>query len=312
MRKLALLLFLIVPFVAKAQEQDTTYWRKGFAANAAFSQLSLTNWASGGQNSVALNSQLTLFADYEKDRTSWKNLIDLAYGFIQQKDDGYRKSDDKIQVSSEFGYLISRRPSLVKWTTLIDFKTQFDHGYNYPNDSVKISDFMAPGYLTVVTGIKYSPRPFFTVLYSPLSGKLTFVNDDILANAGAFGVEPAVRDANGAIIRDGKKLNSEFGTYLRVIFEKEIFKNGQLFSRAEFFTDYLMDFGIIDVNWESKLDMKINGWLSASLILHLIYDRDIRFEVTDSNGVVTGTEDRVQFKQYLGIGFKYALSNRDS
>jgi hypothetical protein len=71
-----------------------------------------------------------------------------------------------------------------------------------------------------------------------------------------------------------------------------------------------MDFGIIDVNWESKLDMKINNWLSANLILHLIYDRDIRFEVTDANGIITGTEDRIQFKEYLGVGFKYNVSNR--
>ena len=306
------LLFLIllpVSFQAKSQE-DTTYWRNGLSSTVAFSQLSLTNWASGGQNSIALNSGILLFAEYAKEKISWKNKIELAYGFIQQKNDGYRKSDDKISASTEFGYLIGRKPDRTKWITLLDFKTQFDRGYNYPDDSVKISDFMAPGYLMVVTGLEYSPKPNFTILYSPLSGKLTFVNDQQLANAGAFGVEAAVYDLNGILLREGKNLNPEFGTYMRVQYEKEVMKNVTLFSKAEFFTDYLMDFGIIDVNWESKFDMKINSWLSANLILHLIYDRDIRFEVADANGVVTGTEDRIQFKEYLGVGFKYSVSNR--
>lgn len=304
-------MFMLVPvsFLAKSQE-DTTYWRAGLSSTIAFSQLSLTNWASGGQNSIALNSGLTLFADYAKEKISWKNKIDLAYGFIQQKDDGYRKSDDRIIVITEFGYLISRKPNRMKWTTMIDFKTQFDKGYNYPNDSMKISDFMAPGYLTIVTGLEYSPKPHLTVLYSPVSGKFTFVNDQRLSNAGGFGVEGAVYDIDGILIQDGKNLNSEFGSYMRVQFEKEVMTNVTVFSKAEFFTDYLMDFGIIDVNWESKLDMKINNWLSANLILHLIYDRDIRFEVTDANGIITGTEDRIQFKEYLGVGFKYNVSNR--
>jgi hypothetical protein len=136
------------------------------------------------------------------------------------------------------------------------------------------------------------------------------VNDQRLANAGAFGVTPATYDTNGMLITKGENINFEFGTFMRIQYEKEVAENVILTSKAEFFTDYLMDFGIIDVNWESKLDMKINSWLSAALILHLIYDRDIRFEVTDASGTVTGTEDKIQFKEFLGIGFKYAVSNR--
>lgn len=318
MRKTFLLLIIMIScLTANAQQdsttvkKDTTYWKTGLSTGIAFSQLSLTNWSSGGQNSIALNAGLLLSAEYTKKRISWKNKVDLAYGFINQQEDGYKKSDDKINVATEFGYLFSPRPNKIKWTSLIDFKTQFDNGYKYPNDSVRISGFMAPGYLTISTGLEYSPKPHFTILYSPLTGKVTFVNDQRLANAGAFGVTAATYDQNGVLLTEGETVFGEFGTFLRLLYDKEIFKNGKLTSKAEFFTDYLKSFGTIDVNWENKLDMKINSWLSATLILHLIYDKDIKFDKTDANGVVIGTEDKVQFKEFLGIGFKYAVSNRE-
>jgi len=305
-----IVILLFVTLGAYAQ-QDTTYWTRGFTATANLSQLSLTNWSAGGQNSVALNSGLFAFAQYTKANLSWNNKIDLAYGFINKKDDGYVKSDDKINVTTEFGYLFSPRPNRWKWTTLLDFKTQFDAGYNYPNDSVKISGFMTPGYLTIVTGLEYSPRKFITFLYSPVTGKLTFVRNQRLANLGSFGVDPAVYDTNGVLLQEGSNLNSEFGTYFRILFEKEIIEHTTLRSKAEFFSDYLNDFGTVDVNWETNLDMKINSFLSATMVFHLIYDKDIRFDKTDASGTVIGTEPRVQFKEFIGIGFKYSYANRE-
>ena len=117
-------------------------------------------------------------------------------------------------------------------------------------------------------------------------------------------------DINGSLLRNGKNTNGEFGTFFRIQVQKDFDERIKIASRAEFFTDYLKDFGVIDVNWETKLDMKVNKWLTTSLILHLIYDRDIRFDETDAAGMVTGTEPRVQFKEFLGIGFNYNLSNR--
>ncbi|MCK7540534.1 MAG: hypothetical protein MZV63_61400 [Marinilabiliales bacterium] len=46
-----------------------------------------------------------------------------------------------------------------------------------------------------------SQHPEFTLFLSPLTSKNTFVNDDLLSAAGAFGVEP------------GKKFRSELGAY---------------------------------------------------------------------------------------------------
>ena len=64
---------------------DTTRgWKTGgvFAVNLA--QTSLTNWASGGQNSVAINGMASVFANMIKGKSRWDNSLDLGYGLLKQ------------------------------------------------------------------------------------------------------------------------------------------------------------------------------------------------------------------------------------
>lgn len=78
---------------------------------------------------------------------------------------------------------------------------------------VVISDFLAPAYLSLALGLDYKPSDWLSVFLSPATGRATFVNNQMLANDGQFGVTAAVRDANGAIIEPGKKMRLEFGAY---------------------------------------------------------------------------------------------------
>jgi len=51
---------------------DTTLgWKKGgvFAVNLA--QTSLTNWAAGGENSIAVNGIVALFANLKQGKSRW-------------------------------------------------------------------------------------------------------------------------------------------------------------------------------------------------------------------------------------------------
>ena len=52
----------------KKEKQDLPDgWQKGGLFSIGFNQLSLTNWAAGGQNSLSGNSLINLFADYKKE-----------------------------------------------------------------------------------------------------------------------------------------------------------------------------------------------------------------------------------------------------
>jgi hypothetical protein len=275
---------------------DTSYWATGFKGVFTLNQTSFSNWQSGGDNSVALNSIIRLFANYNRDRISLANSLDMSYGFSDTKSQGFRKTDDNLLFVSSFGYKINRGESKLFWTSSVIFNSQFDDGYNYPNDSVAISGWMAPGYLTVNTGLQYKKGDYLSLIYSPVAGKWTFVQDDALAASGAYGVEP------------GKNVRTELGTTITLAFNKELVKNITYDTKLGLFTNYQENFGNIDVNWNNIFLLKINDWLSSTLVLHFIYDDDINIARVDDNGDPTGqVGPALQFRQAFGLGLTIDL-----
>ena len=224
MRKiLPILIACVISFTVSGQENapsDTSYWLSGGAGTITFSNVSLSNWAAGGQNSVALNSYFAYFANYNRNRTSWDNSLDLGYGLLKQGDAEFVKSDDKINFATKYGYRIKENNSRWYFSALLDFKSQFAEGVDEA-DSV-ISRFLAPGYLVVATGIDYKVNDVFSMNVAPVTGKFTFVTDDALSAAGAYGVDP------------GSKARAELGAFVRMKFKKDIVKNVNYETRLEF------------------------------------------------------------------------------
>ncbi len=293
MKKILLVVTALLPLFATAQKADTTYWRIGGVSSLSFSQVSLTNWAAGGNNSVAFNSYFSIFANYKKDRSIWENSLELGYGLIKQGDASFEKSDDKINLTTKYGRSLS--PSSKKWYWSMNFnlRTQFAEGFAESDPNTPISRFMAPGYIVIAMGLDYKPSEYFSLSYAPLTGKMTVVNDDALSAAGAFGVKP------------GEKSRGEFGSYLTAQFKKDIMENVNFESKIQLFSNYTQNPEYIDVNWENALLMKINKYLSASLINQLIYDEDIDIPTFDEDGNQIGAGPKVQFKNIFGVGFTY-------
>jgi hypothetical protein len=133
---------------------------------------------------------------------------------------------------------------------------------------------------------------------------MTVVNDQFLANAGAFGVEKATFDGLGNVLTAGKRFRVEFGAYVKLKFNKTVAKNIDLKSKLELFSNYINNPQNIDVNAEAMFTFKVNSWFSASLQWSVIYDDDIN--IRDANGQVG---PRTQFKSVLGIGISYKMKN---
>jgi hypothetical protein len=277
---------------------DTTQgWKKGGVVGVNLAQTSLTNWAAGGQNSLAINGITSLFANLKRGKSVWDNSLDLGYGLLKQgSDPDFMKTDDKIDLLSKYGREAFKN---FYYAALVNFKTQMTPGYNYPNDSVKISDLFAPAYLLGAVGMDYKPNTHFSAFLAPLTSKFTFVTDKVLSDAGAFGVDP------------GKTVKSEIGGYIRVIYTKndfksEFMKNISLTSKIDLFSNYLDNPQNIDVSWESLIAMKVNKYISVTFTTHLIYDDNIKISI-DSNedGIIDHKGPRTQFKEILGVGFSY-------
>lgn len=290
MKHLFLLFIALLSLSAIAQEQAEVpkLWKTSGSTSLSFSQVNLSNWAAGGENSYSLNSLINLKAEYKKNKLDWTNTLDLGYGIQEQGTQGVKKTDDKIDLMSKVSYKAAG-----KWlyTGLINFKTQMDVGYKYNKDDTKtaISELMAPAYLSIALGMEYKPNDDFFLAIAPAAGRTTFVLDDTLSAAGAFGVTP------------GKNVRHEFGGMIKSTFQKDIIKNVNLLSKLELFSNYADKPQNIDVSWEIIIKMKINDVLSTNLQTHLLYDDDIKG--TNDAGKVTGPE--IQFKEVFGVGLTY-------
>lgn len=284
------------------KKDSTQGWKKGGVIAVNLAQTSLTNWAAGGQNSVAVNGIFSGFANYKKNRSVWDNSLDVGYGLLKQgKTTGYRKTDDKFDFLSKYGQEAFKN---FYYAVLFNFKTQMAPGYNYPNDSVKtkISNLFSPAYLLFAVGMDFKPSTHFSAFIAPVTSRVIIVRDTALSNAGAFGVNP------------GKKSKSEFGGYLRVIytrndFKSEFLKNVSFTTKIDLFSNYANKPQNIVVNWETMLAFKVNKFISANLNTMLLYDPKITIP-SDRNGnnlIETGESvtSKVQFKEILGVGLSY-------
>lgn len=267
------------------QSKDTLDgWKSGGVVSLNLTQVGLTNWAAGGENSLSVNGLVSLYANLKKENYTWDNSLDLAYGLLQQGNADVRKTDDRIDLTSKYGQKVFKN---WYYAGLVNFKSQMTAGYNYPDDSTKISNFLAPGYMLGAIGMDYKPNEIFNLFVSPITMKMTIVNDQTLADAGAYGVD------------QGEKTRSEYGGYLRALLKKDIMKNINLQTKLELFSNY-EEATHIDVNWEVLVAMKVNKYISATVSTQLIYDHDI--DILDSDGRVG---PRTQFKEVIGVGISY-------
>ena len=307
MKKITTILFLF--FLGTASSQDTSAeknlrskskdtlsgWDTGGTTSINITQTALSNWNAGGQNSLALNGLLSLFANHRTDNRTWENTLDVGYGILRQgsRPAIWRKTDDKIDFMSKYG-----RKTTGNWylAGLANFKTQMAPGYNYPNDSVVISKFMAPGYLLGALGMDYNRNGKLTAFLAPFTSKTTFVLESTLSNAGAFGVKP------------GESIRNEFGGYIRMFYKNDIMENINLQTKLDLFTNYLDRPQNIDVNWEMLISMRVNKYITVTLSTQLIYDHDIKINIDkNGDGIIDAVGPRVQLKEILGVGLAYTF-----
>ena len=292
----------------KVTIDSTLGWKKGGVVIINMSQTSLTNWAAGGQSAISGNSLINLYLNNKRKYSSWDNSLDFGYGVQYQfVDSKTLKADDKIDFTSKYGQKAAEN---LFSAALLNFRTQVARGYNYPNDSIAISNFMAPAYLIVALGMDYKPGTKTSIFVAPLTGRATFVFDEKLADQGSFGVEKAVYDTSGNRLKKGETSKIEFGGYIRIMYKNDsLFKNVSFQSKIDLFTNYLHNPGNIDVNWESLIAIKISKYFAAIITLAVVYDDDVRIAVDNKT---TGKSElvgpRLQVKEVFGFGISYKFS----
>ncbi|MBK6539759.1 MAG: DUF3078 domain-containing protein [Flavobacteriales bacterium] len=286
---------------------DTTgkLWTTGGSFQVNLTQVSLTNWAAGGFNSLGGIAQFNGFANRHKGRYVWDNSLALAFGGQLQSAQGESysdgtpiKTDDRIELNSKWGYELKK-----PWyfATLAQFKTQFTEGFDATGN--RISNLFAPAYLIVGVGFDYRPSDDFSVFMSPATMKMTMVNDKTLFGGST---DPDLRVYG---VKNGSTTELELGGYIRAQYKKELAKNITFLTRGDLFSNYLRNPQNIDVTWENLFTFKVNDWFAATLSTMLIYDHDIDVpKLKEVDGVkVPAPGPGTQFKQTLGVGLTLKL-----
>ncbi len=293
-------------------------WKYGGFAALNLNQAAYVNWAPGGVNSVATTLLGNAFANYQYNKISWNNSIDATWGILYANK-RLRKNDDRLEINSKFGYALRKN---VDVAILASFLTQFSPTYDYTTNNGVYplkSYFAAPAWVNLSLGIDYKPTSYFSLYISPAAGKITLVKKDPLIDETSYGLAP------------GKTYRAEFGALVRATLKKDLVKNVSLWTQLDLFNNYTdnstdvfgkSNRGNIDVNWQVRVDMKINKFLSANVYTQLIYDHDqkVNVKVKDAAGdyiqnadgsyVTSPRNSRVQFREALGVGVSYKFSNK--
>lgn len=274
----------------KKDPKDTIQlvWKKGGNFNLNINQGSLSNWSAGGDKfSFSLNSYLILYSFYKKNKNAWDNNLDLAFGVVQTTSLGRRKSSDRIDFTSKYGYALNKYWNL---STLFNLRSQFANGYSYEKDATGndirtlTSKSFAPAYVLLSQGLDYKPSSNFSLFLSPMTGRWVLVPDTSLGKL------------YGLLV--GKKVKSELGAFLSANYTAKLGKNFTYKTKLDLFSNYKQNPQNVDVFWTNVMTAKITKYINFSFNVDMIYDDDTK-NVDSSKGPAP------QWLQLMGIGFAY-------
>lgn len=277
-------LFCFVLIVRGYSQADTT-WKYSIKSGINFNQTSFSdNWAGGGVGSVALTSYLFATALYEKNKSTWRNELQLQYGIINAREQDTRKTIDRVFFDSKYGYELGDHWNIY---SSLSFLTQFAPGYQFNDDDTRnqISDFMAPAFLTSSWGLEYVPNDWFWLRIGPFSPRLTFVTDTTLYLN--------IPENYGVPI--GEKVRYEWLAFQATAeLDKDIGDNLNIKTRYNLFANY-EEFSLdkIDHFIEFLATSQVTKFIDVSLGINLIYDSD--------------QDDDVQLSQLFGVGILYKV-----
>ena len=313
------------------------YWDHSFNFDIGVNQTSLYNWAAGGVNNITLSTGLDAKAHYVKDRVTWKNRLQMQYGFIWSADKDYilQKSNDRIYFESKFSL---KTPSEKwNWTASYDFRSQFSDSYSDYNDyperwykemenepdmtpqmqeelqhmrsewqeqfeawrgSKVKSTFLSPAYNNLALGAEWKPVPWFDVNISPLTGSVVIVTEPRLRQQYGMPENPSSVD-----VYPYYSALFQLGASVKANAKFSINDKFKYETQLVLFTDYLdHPFTQVRVNWDNKIDWQLTKFFKIGLNTWLLYDPIVEID---------GVKSKIQFKDFLLFNFTFAFGNKD-
>ena len=343
MKRIVTLMALLATVVASAQNTQTAaaeaaaalsaaedvpekvekprYWTNKLVTNISFGQTFLSQWAAGGYNNVSLSGTIDGSANYAKGKLVGTNHLVMDYGFLYSADKPIlQKNKDRILFESKWGYETPVKH--LAYSASFDFRTQFNNNYDYKTpattqdadgnviepsvadwlDARKLkSGLFSPAYINVGVGALWTPKPWFSLNVAPISGGAVIVSI------------PELRKTYGMALVEGstteyRSARMEFGTQLKLDMGWVINENFSYNTQFTLFYNYLTPKVEPRITWDNKISWKVARFFAINLSTFLIYDPMVLVRASQKGGPVDSKG--VQFKEFLEVGFTYAIANK--
>ena len=273
MNKILLLLNILITVSSFAQitiadSLKQEGWNKSGKLTFLVNQSAFSNWTSGGENSIAGAVAVDYNLNYYSNGWSWDTKMIGAFGINKNSDSKFaKKTDDRIEVNSLIGKKFTKELS---YSSFVNFKTQFSRGYKYSTnllgleERVETTRFFSPAYLQLGVGVYWKKNNDFWINMAPVTGRLIIANRRFTTNLDDgeeyFGISK------------GDNFRFELGASLTGFYKFELIENVVLEQSLSLYSDYLQNAQNIDVDYTISAFMKVNDYLSTSLIIQCRYD----------------------------------------
>ncbi|MDI6803133.1 MAG: DUF3078 domain-containing protein [Bacteroidota bacterium] len=274
MRSFIIILLSIFSTILFAQTDSIpkSNWSTSAITGLNISQIALSNWTQGGDNSLAWTFFSKVDVLYSSNVWAVKNNLKLAFGRTKLGSADFRTNDNEIYLESVLTYDI-------KWVVNPYFsntvRTVIGKGYNYTQTpAVQTAKFFDPGYITQSLGFSYSKDNVF-------SSRLGVALQETFADqfAHLYVDDPKTLDK---IERFKLETGIESVTEGSYSFAENMLASSKLrlFSRFN-------SLDVWDVRWDNTITAQINKYFNTNLNVLLIYEK--------SQSLKTQVKEALQF-----------------
>ena len=202
-----------------------------------------------------------------------------------------------------------------------DFRTQFNNNYKYgtpkngEGEEPTIQDWLdartlmsglfSPAYTNLGVGILWTPKPWLSVNFAPLTGGFVIVNEPSLRNT--YGMPLREEGLDKSVGENFKPFRFELGAQLKVDAKWVINDNFSYTTQFVLFSNYLNKPLNMRVNWDNKMYWKMAKYFAFTIATNLIYDDLVKVKPLSDGTKVPA----VQFKEFFEFGFTYTIKNKN-
>ena len=267
---------VLISEYAFAANDTLNVWIPTAITGLNVSQLALSNWTQGGENSMTWTITANLGAKYISNNWTFKNNINAAYGRTKLGGGSFKTNDNDFYMETVLSRSLGWAVDPFFGNTI---RTTIAAGYFYNgNTATEIANFFDPGYVTQSLGFTYDKLTNF-------STRLGIAAEEIFTNKfRQYSDDPTTTKVEAFKLETG--LQSVTSGKFQVMNNLLFTSNLTLFTRFN-------HLDVWDVRWDNALVAKVNNYINVNLGFLLIYQKD--------------QSPTVQMKQALQLGIVYAI-----